>query len=162
MLQNLLSLRYPTFKLAIVLLLTLNVFIYTFTGTLTKALDALVWLVLLVLYELETNKVVTPADKLLDNLRNVIILLIIAIFFSYWNDKEWLDVVNSMLWFGLIALLEVEVRWPDKVSQKRQIYWLATLFIFGGLAVMVVAWAWKAAWLDAYDALLWIIAFCRY
>lgn len=159
MFQNLSTLRYPTFKLAIVGLLTLNVFIYSFTDTATKALDALVWLVLLILYELETNKVATPVDHWLPKLRSSLIVLIVWVFISYFNSKEWLDVINSILWFILIALLEIEVRWPGHVRRQPKAYWLATVTVFSGLLAMVMAWLWKSAWLDAYDAVLWIVAF---
>jgi hypothetical protein len=51
------SISYPKFKLAILVLLTLNAVIYGIVDTLTSAIDASVWLVLLVLYELDTNDV---------------------------------------------------------------------------------------------------------
>ncbi len=35
----------------------------------------------------------------------------------------------------------------------------AAALLYGGLAVMVGAWAWHGEWFDAYDALLWLIAF---
>jgi hypothetical protein len=59
----------------------------------------------------------------------------------------------------LIALLELEVRWPDKVSQYWQNYRLATVTIFAGLIAVVIAWAWQSTWLAVYDATLWIVAF---
>ena len=31
--------------------------------------------------------------------------------------------------------------------------------VFAGLIAMVIAWAWQSAWLDVYDAALWIVAF---
>jgi hypothetical protein len=153
------SLPYPRFKLAIVILLTLNAVIYAIIDTLTSAADALVWLVLLVLYELEANGAAPVAETTLHGIRSVLILVIALVFVSYIHDSEWLDVVNSVLWFALIALLELEVRWPDKVFKYRRSYWLATVTVFAGLIVMVIAWAWQSAWLDVYDATLWIVAF---
>jgi len=64
-----------------------------------------------------------------------------------------------LLWFALIALLETEARWPAKVRQFKRSYWLASVLVFLGLIGVVVAWAWQSAWLDVYDASLWIIAF---
>jgi hypothetical protein len=137
MLQNISTLRYPTFKLVVLGLLTLNVFIYGLTDTATKTLDALVWLVLLILYELETNKFATPVDHWLPKLRSSLIMLIVLVFISYFNSKEWLDVINSILWFILIALLEIEVRWPDYTSRQPKAYWLAIVTVFAGLLAMV-------------------------
>jgi len=153
------SLPYPKFKLAIVVLLTLNAVIYAMVDTLTSAVDALAWLVLLVLYELEANGAVPMAENTLHWIRNVLIAVIALVFVSYIHDNEWLDVVNSALWFALIALLELEVRWPDKVFKYRQSYWLATVTVFAGLIAMVIAWAWQSTWLAVYDATLWIVAF---
>jgi hypothetical protein len=153
------SLPYPKFKLTIVLLLALNAVIYAMVDTLTSAVDALVWLVLLVLYELEANGAAPLAKSTVHGIRNALIAIIVLVFVSYLRDSEWLDVANSAFWFALIALLELEVRWPDKVFKYRQGYWLATVIVFTGLIAMVVAWAFQSAWLDVYDATLWIVAF---
>ena len=153
------TLPYPIFKLAIVALLIVNAVIYAMVDTLTSAVDALSWLVLLVLYELEANGAAPLAQNTLHTIRDVLIGVIVLVFVSYVHDSEWLDVVNSVLWFALIALLELEVRWPDKVFKYRQSYWLATVTVFSGLIAMVIAWAWQSAWLDVYDAILWIVAF---
>jgi hypothetical protein len=153
------SIPYPKFKLAIVVLLIVNAVIYAMVDTLTSAVDALTWLMLLVLYELEANGVFPVPEKTLQWIRDVLIVVIVLVFASYVHDSEWLDVVNSALWFVLIALLEMEVRWPDKVYQYRQSYWLATVTVFAGLIAMVIAWIFQSAWLDVYDAVLWIVAF---
>jgi hypothetical protein len=152
-------LPYPKFKLAILLLLTLDVVIYALVDTLNSAVDALAWLVLLVLYELEAKGIAVFAENTLHAIRNGLIVLIALVFVNYVQDKEWLDVVNSALWFVLIALLELEIRWPDKVFKYRQAYRMATVTVFGGLIIMVIAWAWQSAWLGVYDATLWIVAF---
>ena len=111
------------------------------------------------MYELEANGAASMAENTMKLIRNVLIAVIALVFVSYVHDSEWLDVVNSALWFALIALLELEVRWEDKMFKYRQYYWLATVTVFAGLLVMVIAWAWHSAWLDVYDATLWIVAF---
>lgn len=158
---NLLSdLQYPKPKLIIVLLLTLNALIYALVDTLTSSLDAITWLILLVLYELEANDVRLPWDEsILQTIRNGLIGLIVLVFFSYLLDGEWLDVLNTLLWFALILMLEMEVRRPDWVTRHRRLMWLSTLAIFIGLITVAGFWFWDGAWLDAYDALLWIAAF---
>ena len=159
MFNNFSSLPYSKFKLTIVVLITLNAVIYAIVDTLTSAVDALAWLMLLVLYELETNGAAPMAEITMHRIRYVLIVVIALVFVSYIHDSEWLDVVNSALWFVLIALLELEVRWPDTVLKYRQNYWLATVTVFAGLIAMVIAWVWQSAWLDVYDATLWIVAF---
>ena len=153
------SLPYPKFKLAIVLLITLNAVIYAMVDTLISTVDTLAWLMLLGVYELEANGAAPMAENTLHGIRNVLIAVIGLVFISYVYNSEWLNVINSALWFALIALLELEVRWQDKVSKYRQSYWLATVAVFAGLIAMVIVWAWQSAWLDVYDAALWIVAF---
>ncbi len=71
----------------------------------------------------------------------------------------WLDVANSLLWFALIAVMEFEVRKSVLVLKYANLFWLLTIMIFTGLIAMAGGWLWREAWLDAYDALLWITAF---
>lgn len=154
------NLQYPKPKLAILGLLTLNAVTYGFVDTLTSTADAVTWLILLVIYELETNASQLPVSSAaLQMLRNGLIGVVVLVFFSYLQDSEWLDVANSLLWFGLIAMLEVEVRWPELANRHAQTLWMLTLAIFFGLFVMAGVWLWHGAWLDAYDAVLWIVAF---
>jgi hypothetical protein len=150
---------YPGFKIAIVALLALNFAVYALFDTWIKAVDALVWLALLILYEMEAHHLGNRHRRLLTNIRTVLVILVPLIFLGYLNGKEWLDVINSLLWFILIALLEWEMRKSDRVLQYAQAYWLATIAVFCGLSAMVLAWLWKKSWLDAYDAALWLVAF---
>jgi len=154
------ALQYPKFKLAILVLLMLNTVIYAFVDTLTSTVDALVWLILLVMYELETNSNNLPiSETIMQAIRYGLIALISLVFVSYLQDSEWLDVANSLLWFGLIAMLEFEVHKPALVMRHGHLFWLLTLTIFIGLIAMAVIWLWQGAWLDGYDAALWIVAF---
>jgi hypothetical protein len=73
------SIPYPKFKLAILVLLTLNAVIYAIVDTLTSAIDAWVWLVLLVLYELEANDVAPLAKNTLQGIRNVLLAVIVLV-----------------------------------------------------------------------------------
>lgn len=159
MFNHLSSVPYLKLKLAIVVLLTLNAIIYAWIDSLISAVDELAWLVWLVLYELEVNGVIPMHQNTLHTIRSVLIAVIALVFVSYVHDSKWLDVVNSALWFTLIALLELEVRWTDKVFEYRQSYWLATVTVFAGLIAMPMVLAWQLAWMDVYDATLWMVAF---
>jgi len=154
------SLRYPKSKLLILILLTVNAGIYAVVDTVTTAIDAGTWLILLAIYELEANSDQLPVSEAnLEKIRTGLIVVIVAVFFSYWHDSEWLDVANSLLWFALIAMMELEVRRPEIVLKHAGLFWLLTMAVFTGLIVMAAIWLWGQAWLDAYDALLWIVAF---
>ena len=154
------SLQYPRSKLLILALLASNAVIYAIVDTLTTAIDAGTWLILLAIYELEANSNgFAVSESVLNKIRTGLIAVIVLVFFSYLHDSEWLDVSNSLLWFGLIAVMELEVRWPDIVFKYANLFWLLTIGIFSGLIAMAGVWLWQQAWLDAYDALLWIVAF---
>ena len=160
MFKSLQTIQYPTFKLVILALLSLNVFLYAFSDTLTSTVDALAWLVLLIMYELEANTAwQTWSQQQMRTIRNGLIVVISLTFLSYVNSSEWLDTINSILWFALIALLELEIRKPELFVSRQRSFWLSTILVFTGLIAMVFAWLWQAAWLDAYDAVLWIAAF---
>ena len=153
------SIAYPKFKLAILVLITLNVFIYAIVDSLLSTVDGLAWLILLVLYELEANCAALMADKKWYRIRSVLIIVIALVFVGYVHNHEWLAVFNSLFWFALIILLELEARVPDKVSKYRLSYWWVTVLVFAGLIGMVFVLAWQSAWLDVYDAIVWIVAF---
>lgn len=154
------SLQYPKSKLLILVLLTINAVTYAVVDTPTTAIDAGTWLILLVIYELESSGEKLPlSERLLEKIRDVLIGVIVLVFISYWHDSEWLDVGNSLLWFALIAVMELEVRRPMLVLKYANLFWLLTIVIFSGLIAMAGIWLWQQAWLDAYDALLWIAAF---
>lgn len=153
------TLKYPLFKLGLIALLTINAIIYGLVDTLTSTLDALSWLLLLVIYELETSTSRYFSKAKLQLIRNGVIGLILLVFVSYWHNSQWLDIVNSLLWLGIISLLELDVRKPKVALRHAALIWSFTITIFLGLFVTAGIWLWQGAWLDAYDALLWITAF---
>jgi hypothetical protein len=160
MLINFSSFEYPKSKLVILALLALNAVIYALVDTLISAADAIVWLVLLVIYELESTGIELPIPEAgMRIIRDILIAIIVLVFFGYLLGGELLDAVNALLWFGLIAMLEIEVRWPELARQYARTFWVTTLVIFLGLIAMAGLWLWQQAWLDAYDAILWIVAF---
>ena len=79
--------------------------------------------------------------------------------FGYTLEEDVLDAVNSVLWIAVVILLEAEVRFPELVSNARTAFAATAALLYGGLAVLVVLWAVNGLWFDAYDALLWLIAF---
>ena len=70
------SIPYPKFKLAILVLLTLNAVVYAMADTLTSTVDELAWLMLLVLYELEASGVALTTENTLHGIRNILIVVI--------------------------------------------------------------------------------------
>lgn len=152
---------YPWYKLVILALLSVNVLVFAIFHDPVSAVDSLCWVWLLVMFELETvsDSSVCSTTQTRRWIRNALIVVVLAVFGLYVQNNDWLDVCNAMFWFALIALLELELRCPQTVSAYSRSYRLVTLAVFTALLVMVAFWVARAAWLDAYDALLWIVAF---
>jgi len=153
---------YPRFKAGLFALLTCNAAIYALRDAASNALDAIAWLVLLVLFELETEfseRLRPPGATVIHVLRIGAILAVVTAMAAYFYEKAWLDVINSGLWIAVVVMLEFEVRFPYLVARGAAAFLAAAVVLYAGLAVLVVAWAWRGEWLDAYDALIWLIAF---
>lgn len=154
---------YAGFKLAVFVLLIANSAVFAAKGTLSEGLDSLAWLTLLVLFELETAH-----GHRLSGLRTVTVVhavrlgaavAILAAAIGYLYEESWLDAVNAWLWIAVVILLETEVRCARAVAQHRAAFAASAAVLYGGLALAVLAWAWRGEWFDAYDAALWLMAF---
>jgi hypothetical protein len=79
----------------------------------------------------------------------------------------WLDFANEMVWLGVIALLELEVRLAQDAQRLHQLRRVAASLLYLALVGFMLTWAAMgvggedphAAWLDTWDALLWLVAF---
>ena len=84
---------------------------------------------------------------------------VIAATIGYVLEDDRLDAINAVLWIAVVILLEVELRWPDLMAKAPYVVGSIAVALYGGLALLVVLWALQALWYDAYDAVLWLIAF---
>jgi len=155
--------RYAGFKAAVFVLLAGNAVVYVRAGTASEALDSTAWFVLLVLFQAETGfraALRHPRARLMIRaVRLLAALAIVAAAAGYLRDGAWLDAFNASLWTAVVALLEYEVQRPQSVAAHAARFAVISAALYGGLAIAVLAWAWQGEWFDAYDALLWIIAF---
>jgi hypothetical protein len=154
---------YGGFRIAIIALLACDTAYYLYAGTPSKGIDAAAWLVLLVLFTLETGfagRVYAPRFAIaMRACRLVAAAAVCAAGIGYVIERDSLDAINSALWIAVVVLLELEVRRPLEVARNRTWFTAVATVLYTGLGVLVVAWGWRGEWLDAYDALLWLIAF---
>ncbi len=150
--------RYPKLKLAILMLLAIDVVSYAFVGTLPRFLDALAWMLLLVIYEVKSMEVVFISETIMSMVRNTLIAVIGWVLLRYFLDHQWLDVTNSALWFIMIILFELKMHWPSIVQQYQSVYNVTNLTVLAGLGIVAFFWLLDFAWLDAFDAVLWLVA----
>jgi hypothetical protein len=150
-------------KAAVFALLACNTAFYLFAGTLSEALDATAWLVLLALFDLETGFGggfrASGTAIAIRGARLAAAAAVGAAAIGYVYQNEWLNAVNTGLWIAVVVLLEIEVRHPRAVARRRAWFAATAATLYTGLAVLVLIWAARGEWFDAYDALLWIIAF---
>ena len=153
---------YPGFKAAVFALLAYNTAYYLFGRAWTQALDALAWLTLLALFALETGfdgRFRARAMAAIRGLRLTAAAAVGAAAIGYAYQSEWLDAVNTGLWIAVVVLLEFEVRSPGAVARRRGWFTVTATTLYAGLGALVLVWAWRGDWFDAYDAALWLTAF---
>jgi hypothetical protein len=157
------GLKRDAWKIGLVALLAADTVYYAVAGTTSKAVDAAAWLVLLVLFELEARLVREHTSAAFKAALRAARLLAAAGVFAatagYVFEDNVLDAVNSALWIAVVILLEVEFRYPSLVARARSAFAATALALYGSLAALVAIWAWRGEWFDAYDALLWLVAF---
>ena len=155
--------RELAFKGFLFALLVANTAYFAIAGTPSKAVDAAAWLTLLALFQAETlfgSRLATPGRCLA--LRAARLLAAAGVFaatIGYVFEDNVLDAVNCVLWIAVVVLLEIELRFPRAVARARGAFAAAAVLLYGGLSVLVVIWAVRGAWFDAYDAALWLTAF---
>ena len=153
---------FAWFKAVVFVLLAWNTAAYIHSGTLNEALDSIAWFTLLVLFELETDF----GDRFrgertalaLRTARLAAAATLCAAAVGYVRERGWLDTINTGFWIGMVALLELQVRWPRVAAQHRAWFVAGVAALLAGLAMLVLAWAWRGEWFDTYDALLWLTA----
>jgi len=151
---------YPRLKAAVFALLACNTAYYLFGSTWTKGLDALAWFTLLALFALETG--FDGAHGAMAAIRGVRLAAAAAVgaaAIGYVSQGEWLDAVNTALWIAVVVLLETEVRNPGAIARRPAWFRGTASALYAGLGTLVLVWAWRTQWLDAYDAALWLAAF---
>lgn len=154
---------YLVFKGALFALLAGNTAVYLVTGTRSEAFDSLSWLVILVSFELESERPELFRKRwsrfALRGVRLLAAAALAAAAIGYFLTREWLDAANIGLWVGVVCLLEIEVRRPDAVMRHRIGFMAATTVLYTGLVGLALAWLLHGEWFDAYDAALWLVAF---
>lgn len=154
--------RHAWFKAALFALLAGNAVIYATSGTLAEALDSIAWLVLLVLYELETDFGLGArggwAAGIVRGVRLAAAAAVVAAAAGYAREGQWLDAINAGLWIAVVVIFEWQVRYPAAAARQRTAFMAAVCLLYTGLGMLVAVWVWRREWSDAYDALLWLAA----
>ncbi|MDR7133602.1 hypothetical protein J2X06_000786 [Lysobacter niastensis] len=165
---------FVVFRWLVYALLAGDVVLYARFGRATELLDTAAWFVLLLLFEWETGGWNLPSRwrPALHGVRALAAFAVVMACVGYALERVWLDFANEMVWLGVIALLELEVRLPADAIRLHRIRRAMALALYLALVGFMLTWAamgigdeaasresMRAAWLDAWDALLWLVAF---
>ncbi|MDI9237505.1 hypothetical protein QLQ15_01080 [Lysobacter sp. LF1] len=160
---------FVVFKWLIYALLAMDVVLYALYGRLTELIDTAAWLVLLLLFEWETGGWRLPARWLpvLHGVRLLAAVAVVVAVVGYALERVWLDFANETVWLGVIALLELEVRLPASAVRLHRVRRFMAAGLYLALIGFLLTWTVMgfgeqdphAAWLDSWDALLWLTAF---
>ena len=160
---------FVVFKWIIYALLAGDVVLYSLYGRLTELIDTAAWLVLLRLFEGETGGWPLRARwiPVLHGVRWLASAAVVVAVVGYALERVWLDFFNETTWLGVIALLELEVRLPRGATRLHRMRRALALVLYATLVGFLLNWAVmgfgdedpQAAWLDTWDALLWLVAF---
>ncbi|NZA28208.1 hypothetical protein H0E84_17680 [Luteimonas sp. SJ-92] len=158
---------FVLFKWSVYALLIANVALYALQGTPTETLDTAAWVLLLLLFEWETGgwRLAERSRPTVRLLRAAAGVAVAWACIAYGLAGEMLDFANAAAWLGVVAALELELRLPVRYRRlhaaRRWSAWLLYLALAGfALAWWVGAFGGQhGAWLDAWDASLWLAAF---
>ncbi|MFC3814794.1 hypothetical protein [Lysobacter sp. GCM10012299] len=160
---------FVVFKWLVYALLAGDVVLYALYGRVTELIDTSAWFVLLLLFEWETGGWPLPRRwlPLLHGVRALAAVAVVVAVVGYALEQVWLDFANEMVWLGVIALLELEVRLPPDALRLHRLRRIAASLLYVALVGFMLTWAAMgiggqdphAAWLDTWDALLWLVAF---
>ena len=151
------------YKTIVFLLLAANAVLFALGESPSKALDACAWLLLLALFVWEADygdRLFAARGRLILRAARVIAAVgVIGAMVGYVFEDNALDTVNSIVWIAIVILLETELRFPGFAARMRYALIAMAVILYGTLGVLVILWALEGMWIDAYDAVLWLIAF---
>lgn len=146
---------------ALFVLLCLDAALFLFRREWNDGLDALAWILLLLLYRMEPHPLIKERGwrQGLRGLRAILLGVVAMAEFSYVLEGAWLDVAYAVEWLLVIALFEIETRYPLWVKERNAVFRFSGGLLFLGMCLVVGVWLIRGQWFNAYDALLWSLAF---
>lgn len=159
---------FVVFKWAVYALLAGNVALFARHGTANETLDTAAWLVLLLLFEWETGgwSLSAVQRRIAHGARGIAAIAVVWACLAYWLAREWLDFANATAWLGVVLVLELGVRARASRAWFHRVRRACAALLYAALAGFALAWLASGiaggepgAWLDAWDALLWLLAF---
>ena len=148
-------------KLGLLALLLVNALVFLVRGEFNDSFDSLAWILLMLLYEFETGRLVgfQSIKRHFPWIRNLAVVVVVLAELSYLFEEAWLDGVYSLLWLMVVALFEVESRYPRQIVDHPQLFRAAGAGLILGMMGVIGAWIFEQSYFNAYDGLIWSLAF---
>jgi hypothetical protein len=156
---------FKTAKYTIFGLLVVDMLVYLWGSTLNEALDSVGWLFLLGAFEYEStslheNYASTWEKYLLMAVQTVGYGITLKVTITYGVTHEWLDLANSILWLLVCASIAYDIYAPgDYEGAEWRVRNALKMTLYMALVAIAITWGVEGAWLDFYDAALWILCF---
>lgn len=157
--------QFILFKYTIYALLAINIYLFSINGTFTETIDTAAWVVILALFEWETISLKEEYSGIIEKIIIALLTLlgygvILYSAYSYYLDREWLDLANSIAWILVILVLQYDVHFPGHYGKsewtKRNII---KFILYTALFCFAAIWGIQGEALDFYDAFLWMLSF---
>ncbi|MCA3555405.1 hypothetical protein [Aestuariivirga sp.] len=167
------SLHFRLFKFTVYALLTFNILLFFIHGTLHEAIDSLGWVILLATFEYESTSLEEVYSSHFEKWALFAVQCLgygLAMFatWRYIGEGEWVDVLNSVTWLLVCAVLAYDVYSPgDYDGFEWKVRNGIKTLLYTILVAVAVWWGYEGlqheaglvGLLDFYDAALWIACF---
>jgi hypothetical protein len=129
-----------------------------------KAVDQVGWLLILGVFEWETRSPAGDGRRRIMGWPLAVELLgygfAVFALVNYGIDRNWLDVVNSIVWLAISTTIWRDILAPVAIGSAAHRQRNAVKYmLYAATFVCAVLWGIEGALLDFYDAALWILCF---
>jgi hypothetical protein len=167
------SLQFRLFKYSVYALLTFNILLFLIYASAYEAIDSLGWVILLATFEYES----TALDEVygseiekwtLFGLQCLGYGMATYATWQYFAAGEWVDLLNSVTWLAVCAVLAYDVYAPgDYEGTEWKVRNAIKAVLYSILIAVALWWGYEGTTgdgglvglLDFYDAALWIACF---
>jgi hypothetical protein len=167
------SLQFRTFKYSVYALLAFNILLFLIHGTVHEAIDSLGWVILLGTFEYESTSLDEVYASKLEKWSLFAFQCLgygMASYatWQYFSAGEWIDLLNSVTWLLVCAVLAYDVYSPgDYGGVEWKIRNAVKIGLYTVLVAVALWWGYEGVQeeqglvglLDFYDAALWIACF---